>query len=382
MKRGRKRQHNPNMPKHIDQTALPRDVYFDHRGSGCWYTLYFNEAGRRQRSNVCAANVTLSELHRLIEERNGVDRDSLQYLCDEFHKSQQYQILSNSTHDDYCYSRDVLVAFPTKLSKPLGELAVRNFTPAMIQRIIDKIAEAGTPSKAAHVLRYLRRVMQWGRNRGFVTDNPAKGIEAPKERKQRRLPDSTVMANLISFAHQQGQLTRGQKGACSPYLWYVMEIGYLCRLRGIETITLTDENELEEGVLTNRRKGSRDNIVRWTPRLRAAWDAAKAVRTATWEKRKKPVPFRADQRYLIVSSSGGQLSKSGLDTAFQRLIVQAIEKQIITEEQRFGMHDFKRKGITDTVGTRADKQQASGHKDESMMDVYDLSLPVVDPSGY
>jgi hypothetical protein len=45
------------------------------------------------------------------------------------------------------------------------------------------------------------------------------------------------------------------------------------------------------------------------------------------------------------------------------------------------MHDFKRKGITDTVGTRADKQQASGHKDESMMDVYDLSVPLVRPAG-
>ncbi|MGQ3824240.1 site-specific integrase [Pseudomonas alliivorans] len=381
MKRGRKRQHNPNIPKHIDQTAIPRDVYFDHRGSGCWYTLYFNEAGRRQRTNLCAANVTLSELHRLVEERSGVDRDSLQYLCDEFHNSQQFKELSKKTQDDYCYSRDVLLVYPTKLGKPLGELAVKKFTPAMVQRIIDKIAEAGTPSKAAHALRYLRRLMQWGRNRGFVIDNPAKGIEAPKERKQRRLPDSTVMVDLIKFAHQQGQLKRGEKGACSPYLWYVMEIGYLCRLRGIETITLTDENELDEGVLTNRRKGSRDNIVRWTPRLRAAWDAAKAIRTETWQRLKKPVPFRADQRFLIVSASGGQLSKSGLDTAFQRLITQAIEKGVLTEAQRFGMHDFKRKGITDTFGTRADKQQASGHKDESMMDVYDMSIPTVNPAG-
>jgi hypothetical protein len=40
---------------------------------------------------------------------------------------------------------------------------------------------------------------------------------------------------------------------------------------------------------------------------------------------------------------------------------------------------FKRKGITDTAGIRADKQQASGHKDQSMMDVYDLSVPMVDP---
>lgn len=37
-----------------------------------------------------------------------------------------------------------------------------------------------------------------------------------------------------------------------------MEIGYPCRLRGIETTTLTDENELEEGMLTNRRKGNRE----------------------------------------------------------------------------------------------------------------------------
>jgi site-specific recombinase XerC len=381
MKPGPKRQHSPHIPGHIDQTALPRGVYFDHRGAGCWYVLFANEAGRRQRQNLCGANVTLSELHRIIEERNGVDRDSLRYLCEQFHASQQYTVLSDKTHDDYIYSRDVLLSYPTKLLKPLGDLAAKKFTSALVQRVIDKIAQDGTPSKAAHVLRYLRRVMQWGRNRGFVDVNPAKGIEAPKERKQRRLPDTVVMSKLIAFAHQQGQLKRSQAGACSPYLWYVMEISYLCRLRGIETITLTDENELEEGVLTNRRKGSRDNIVRWTPRLRAAWTAAKAVRAEVWGRKKVPVPMRADQRHLIVSATGGPLSKSGLDTAFQRLVIQALEKGLMTEEQRFGLHDFKRKGITDTVGTRADKQEASGHRDESMMDVYDLSLPTVNPSA-
>ena len=55
MKRGRKRQHNANIPGHIDQAALPRSVYFDHRGAGCWYILYFHEAGRRQRQNLCAS---------------------------------------------------------------------------------------------------------------------------------------------------------------------------------------------------------------------------------------------------------------------------------------------------------------------------------------
>lgn len=37
--------------------------------------------------------------------------------------------------------------------------------------------------------------------------------------------------------------------------------------------------------------------------------------------------------------------------------------------------------VTDTVCTRADKQEASGHRDPKMMDVYDHSIPVVSPSA-
>ena len=161
----------------------------------------------------------------------------------------------------------------------------------------------------------------------------------------------------------------------------VVSASYLCRLRGIETVTLTDANETPEGVLTNRRKGSRDNIVRWTPRLRAAWDAAKAIRTDIWSKKKMPVPMAAESRRLVVAAHGGPLRKSSLDTAWQRFITQAIEKGILTEAERFGLHDLKRQGITDTTGTRADKQEASGHRDAAMLDVYDLSVPIVSPSG-
>ncbi len=159
-----------------------------------------------------------------------------------------------------------------------------------------------------------------------------------------------------------------------------MEIGYLCRLRGIETITLTDAHELAEGIMTNRRKGSRDNIVRWTPRLRAAWEGAKAYRAKVWASKSTVVPIRPDRRYIIVASHGGALRKSSLDTAWQRFITSAIEDGTIMAEQRFGLHDLKRRGITDTVGNRADKQEASGHRDGAMMDVYDLSLPLVNAS--
>ena len=381
MRKARKRKHNPHIPAHIDQAALPAAVYFDQRNEGVWYTLHRDETGTQRRRNIAPATVSLAELHQIMDEASNVDRGTLRYVCAQFHDSDRYKKLSSKTHDDYCYSRDVLLNIPTKLGKPLGDLAVRKFTSALVQRIVDRLADEGTPSKAAHALRYLRRVLQWGRNRGFLEVNPALGIEAPVERKQRRLPNHLVMDALIDRAIARGLLQRNEKGGCPEYLGYVMELAYLCRLRGIEVVTLTDENELDSGILTNRRKGSRDNIVRWTPRLRKAWDNAKAYRAKVWAKRKTAIPIMPARRNIIVASHGGPLRKTSLDTAWQRFITLALVDEFITPEQRFALHDLKRRGITDTVGNRADKQEASGHRDPKMMDVYDLSIPTVSPSA-
>jgi site-specific recombinase XerC len=381
MRRARKRKHNPHIPAHVDQAALPAAIYFDHRGRGVWYPLHYDENGKQRRKNVAPADVSLAELHQIMDATGNVDRGTLRYVCEQFHLSDRYKKLAPKTHADYCYSRDVLLNIPTKLGKPLGDLAVKKFTAALVQRIVDRIADEGTPSKAAHALRYLRRVLQWGRNRGFLEMNPALGIEAPIERKQRRLPRLNVMDVLIDRATARGRLARNEPGGCPEYLASVMELAYLCRLRGIEVVTLTDANELPEGILTNRRKGSRDNIVRWTPRLRTVWEGAKALRARVWERRKTPIPIAASKRFIIVASHGGSLRKTSLDTAWQRFITLAIADGDIDPVDRFALHDLKRRGITDTSGTRADKQEASGHRDAKMMDVYDHSVPIVSPSG-
>lgn len=381
MKKARKRKHNPHIPSHIDQAALPAAIYFDHRGSGVWYTSHRDEHGKQCRRNAAPADATLAELHRIMDEVSNADRETLRYLCDQFHLSPQFKDdLTARTKADYVYCHDVLVNQPTRMGKPLGDLAVRRFSPALVQRLVDKISGEGTPSKAAHVLRYLRRVMMWGRNRGYLDSNPAQGIEAPKERRQRRLPSVAVMEEMIDRAKALGRLHRNEPSSCPVYLSIAMELAYLCRLRGIEVVTLTDANELEEGVQTNRRKGSRDNIVRWTPRLRAVWDEAKAYRLGIWTARSFPTPLRPERRPLIVSSQGTALSKSGLDTAWQRFMTKSVEAGVLLEEERYGLHDLKRRGITDTPGNRADKQEASGHRDEAMLDIYDMSLPLVDPS--
>lgn len=75
------------------------------------------------------------------------------------------------------------------------------------------------------------------------------------------------------------------------------------------------------------------------------------------------------------------MSKSGLDTTWQRMMKAAFEAEISTDDERFGLHDFKRRGIAETPSTRADKQLTSGHKEQAMLDIYDLSLPTVNPSS-
>lgn len=86
-------------------------------------------------------------------------------------------------------------------------------------------------------------------------------IEAPVERKQRRLLMQSFMDELIDRSTARGRPARNEPGGCPKYLSIVMELAYLCSLQGIEVVTLTDANELDEGILTTRRKSGRDNIV-------------------------------------------------------------------------------------------------------------------------
>jgi hypothetical protein len=90
--------------------------------------------------------------------------------------------------------------------------------------------------------------------------------------KRRRLPDDQVLKNLADFARSRGAWTAHCKSVLAAYLWPAVEIMYLCRLRGIEVITVMEDAELPNGLMTNRVKGSRDNVVAWAPRLTEAWE--------------------------------------------------------------------------------------------------------------
>ena len=379
-KRGRKRGHNPNIPAHIDQGKLPDGLYYDHRGRGHWYALY-EEGGKRRRKNVASARATLAELHQLAEDLHAHDRHTIRWLADQFHASDQFTRLAKSTQDSYRDSRKVLERTQTRTGVAFIDLHRHRITPAIVQRLVDRLAQEGTPAKANHAAAYLRRIYRWGINRGHCTENPAWTIEAAQERARHRLPERHTLARVTQFCQQRSQGSSTAKGAVAPYLWALIEIAYLCRLRAIEVLTLTEANATEAGIRTNRRKGSRDNLVRWNDRLRNAWAGAIAARNARWQKKGRAVPLDPARRPLFIGTGGDALTRHGLDSAWFRMMKSAVAAGVITKEEKFGLHDLKRRGITDTQGNRHDKQEASGHRSERMLDVYDLSLPEVDPSS-
>jgi hypothetical protein len=133
--------------------------------------------------------------------------------------------------------------------------------------------------------------------------------------------------------------------------------------------------------LIKRRKGSRDNIVKWNDNLRETWQAAIDHRNQILRDRKQPHPISPEARYIFISErTGDRIQPSSLKTALSR-IGMAAEKAAAEQGiqwTRFTFHDLKRKGVSDTTGN---KQDASGHRQASMLNIYDVKIKTVDPAG-
>lgn len=400
MARGRKRKYQPSIPAHIDQARLPSGIYWDKTGAGRWFVYDPHpEGGRPVAKTVAGPAARLSDLHVIMEQRAGGDlRGTVGFVIAQFEKSTEFRALSAGTRRDYKYCAKVARGYITKSGATLDTLAVDRLTLPVMQKLNEAIANGReetkpgandaldpAPAKANHLIRFLRRLFAWGTRFGHCTKNPAEGVKLAPEAGEFSMPEIEAYDAVLKFARERGTLKPHTKGSLPPYLWPVMELAYLCRMRGIEVVKLTDAHATGQGLHVARTKGSNDSIVRWTPRLREAWAGAIAVRAmvlARGPNRGRPVPIRADRRFVIVSESGTPLTKAGLDNAWQDLMLAAIEAKVISSEDRFSLHGLKHRGITDTKGTKRKKKRASGHKTDSALNIYDHDVPVVMPAAH
>lgn len=375
---GRKRKHDPTIPAHIDQARLPPGIYWDRTGKGRWILVDTTADGARQTRRVAGPDARLSELQAIVEDLHSTTgRGTVGRVMERFHNSSAFAKLEPRTQADYRGYRRTIEALRTRSGGTFDQLLVDRLTPPVLQRLVENFAAAGTPTKGNRLFRYLHRVFRWGVNHGECRTNPGAGVVQATEANKVRVPELAAYMRVLEFAQARGRLPTTAAGSLPPYLWICMELAYLCRLRGIEVITLTDQHITAEGIRTNRRKGSGDGVMSWHPRLRAAVDAALELRQLATDRHRRPVPLRPEDRTLIVKHDGAPLTKSGLDTAWQRMMRQAVAAGVLASDERFGLHAMKHRGISDTTGHLGDKQQAAGHRSPQMTQRYDHSVPTI-----
>lgn len=371
----RPRKHDPSIPTHIEQRKLPIGVYWNKRDR-YWYTLSCDPKPKYCR--IAGADALMSDLHKAMELARGIDRSTLDYMLSKFAESPKYKKLAQTTQDDYGYCRLALQHHKTKLGCSFAELRRAAITTPLIQLLIDAVGEK-YPSKANHIKRYLSAAYKWGIQRMGEPSNPALIVEQVKERGAHRMPDVDTMRAVVAFLRERGALPSRRKGSVPPYVWAVAEIAYRCRMRSVEVRHLTDANKTNAGIIVDRVKGSDGNLTRWCPELEEAWSWLVARRAHVWLR--KPAMRTKTERALVVSEDGAALSKSALNSAWRRAMTEAMKAGLINKSSRFGLHGLKHRGVTDTPGTKADKKEASGHKTDAMLELYDHERHTVNPAG-
>lgn len=285
-------------------------------------------------------------------------RRTLRWLFDQYLQSQDYQRLQPTTRRDYeGYARRIADT-PQRNGTPFGAADLDIITPGTLRRYADKKAETA-PKSANREISFLKAIFRWGAERDLVRDNPARDLKkSPETPRNLYVSDRDYR---IAYA----------AAAKYPYLQPVMELAYLCRLRLCEVLDLTRANLTTEGVRVVRRKGSRGNMTTWTPRLRAAVDAAQALP-------RKVIPIDDALAYLIPGDDGGRLKESTVQTAWQRIMPGLADREEV--EARFTLHDLKAKGISDTE--EGERRAGAGHLDGAITErVYNRKLVPVKPSG-
>ncbi len=381
---GRKRKFNPAIPAHIDQRALPAGIYWE---LGRWYILVDQPEGRPKKKTIAGPLAKLSELHAAVEDAlSGVQRGTLSHLMAAFKESTEYRDLSPGTRRGYDTQAATAGGWKLKNGSTLGQMQLTMFDVPTVQRLVETIAAGrsahgdlpalpATPSKANHVLRFMRRLFAWGIRHGYCRENPCKGVREAKELGEFKMPTPEAQEAVLAYARTCAARKAHTRGSISPYMPSVMVLAYAVRLRGIEVSTLTDAHITTAGIVSNRTKGSLDNLTTWDSELRAAVDWLQAYRAERMKDRQRPVPLRPEHRQLLTTESGTPLTKSALDSAWQRLIRSAITKGVITEDQRFSLHGLKHRGITDS-----DNEADGGHRTLAMRQRYRHRLDHVKPA--
>lgn len=281
--------------------------------------------------------------------------NTLFWIFYQYSDSPDFCKLAKNTQSGYLLHIKKLLDFDINIGPhkaKLGDIKAAQITLPLMNGIKNRLIEdaqnagkAGTAYVSGHI-RVARAMMSWALNNIEslgVHYNPLKGISLGSETtRDRYVTDEEYMTQYF-FAVDHG----------AGYLPLVFEHAYLLACRSIEVRNLTLDDIIDEGYVVRRTKGSKTNVITWTPRLLAARDAAMLYREKVGAK----------GNFLIPSLWGNKLTKNTVQAAMQTL--KRLMHETGLDSISWNLHDLKRKGITD-----AEDARIGGHKSEQMRNRY------------
>lgn len=341
-------------PRSSHLTWLPEHCYVQRKR-----IVYIPPGGGQVR--LCAVSEATRELviQRLAEylgQRVEEDKASLKWLCDQYNESPQFQELNERTRNAYKVHYRTITNFAGKGGRLMGSAAFAQITPGLLQKYLDRRAEQGAPvSGNREVKGYLSAVFSWGLARDYLPKgsvNPCLSVERNKEVKRKHYVEDWIMLYAI-------------KRATPEYLPLVMWLCYLLGARITEVLLLQRGDLTPDGVRVRRLKGSKTNVIEWSPLLEDAVNRALGL------------PSRVGSIYLLHDDAGQPFKYSRVRNAWDDLMAKCIkdaEAEGIEGFVPFTRHDLKKKGTSDHKDGRV-----AGHKTESVRNDYRLLEDIVEP---
>ena len=299
---------------------------------------------------LCGKSATRAQVWAAYELLAAPDvRDTLDVLCGEYIKSPQYISLSPHTQRQYTSCRNTLNTITFNQGNRFMDLPPATITPGVLQQILDmRQAEANPVKGNREVKGFLSAVYAWAlaRDRVKLASNPCHAVKRNPETACTHYIHDWEMRLAQQHANRETKL--------------FIELAYLLYARSQEVLRLTRKNLLDEGVFITRLKGSKSNIVEWSPRLRAAVDECKASTVLS--------------THLLTTTQGKRVTYAMLRKPWSRLMQTCAT--LNPEFKSFTPHDLKRKGMSDQDII----QNSAGHKTEAMHQQYKVKPDKVKPA--
>lgn len=224
-----------------------------------------------------------------------------------------------------------------RLKDILAEFAPEQVKPKHIAAIKAELSD--TPNMANRILSFLRSVFQFAVEWQIVDSNPCIGIKRHREtQRDRYITDSEFYAI---------------RAAAKPWLVPIIDTAYLTgqRINDVLNILLSDISE--DGITFKQQKTGNKLLVRMTPDIERAIEAAKATRAKS----------RVASLYLFAARAGKPRDYRTVRDNWESACATAG----ITDAH---LHDLRAKSLTDTDRQGNNAQLLGGHTDRRTTQIY------------